>query len=482
MSGFRSTTTPSRYAVRALTVIRGGFLQRGAIWHFISSSEVIPMMPFDILSCSWPRPVEESAAVWQSTPDWNAPQMRSLPQLQQRTIGGDVLWAIDWSHEFSRGLRFHSPRRSGEMRGFHVVFQLRMHDSGKLVFWDDDGCIVRRAGKIVHEDRECHALTRHELRVRAGDCLEIAHWQYHGEWVWAGRLETDDNNAATLECFSPYLPKIQKALREPNGPPLKMYFGGHTPARSLLSMYSMILNGYQPAAIHLYGEYQWRDDVRRLLAALMPFARVVPTGEVSEQLNALNPLLTQSALSNWQVMKICIGLFCPPHEYCFMDDDIFILKPVTDALTASKDNDLVYAPDADYSREYLAIWDAHAKSVRLPTGNINTGLYWLRNRHQPAEIAARLLSRPASHAPAWLWEQGFMAVEYAEDSAFALSAKRYFYPYFDGLPEGPAGYDYGANPCDFTSLHFGGLASKPACAEARMLAPLLLNRRRGRSA
>jgi hypothetical protein len=160
---------------------------------------------------------------------------------------------------------------------------------------------------------------------------------------------------------------------------------------------------------------------------------------------------------------------------------MFIIDPLKDALEAVKSHDLVYAPDADYSSDYTGIWNVNGTQP-LSTGNINTGLYWLRNKHQPSQIAERLFKVPAQSAPAWQWEQGFMAVEYARDSAHALSTQRYFYPYFDGMPGGLTGYDYAGNPCGFASVHFGGLAAKPSESAARMLAAQLLNRRHRRAA
>jgi hypothetical protein len=440
------------------------------------------MMPFDLISCSWPRPVEGSKAGWASDPEWDAPRMPQLPQFQSRVIEGQPCWAIDWCNVFSQGLRFHSHRHSGEMRGFHVTFELRVNDTGKLVFWDDDGCVIRLGGKIVHEDRECHALTRHEIPVRAGDRLEVSHWQYNGEWIWAGRLEPIESSTATVQVFSQYLPKIHKALRQPNGPPLKMYFGGDSPARSVLCLYSMVLNGYHPSAIHVFGDYQWSDEARQLFAELLPFVAIVPTDKVRQQVSTVKPELAEMMLSHWQVMKLCVGLLCEPNEYCFMDDDMLIINPLKDALEAFKACDLVYAPDADYANEYSNIWGVTGQARKLSTGNINTGLYWLRNKHKPAKIADRLLTVPAWSAPAWQWEQGFMAVEYARDSAQGLPTQRYFYPYFDGLPGGITGYDYAGNPCGFASIHFGGLAEKPCEAGARTLAAQLLNRRHRRGA
>ncbi|HEX4602963.1 MAG TPA: hypothetical protein VH724_03145 [Candidatus Angelobacter sp.] len=440
------------------------------------------MMPFELLSCSWPRPVEESGRRWVSAPEWDAPRMPHLPQFHARNIEGHPCWAVDWCNVFSQGLRFHSHRRSGEMRGFHVAFELRMNDTGKLVFWDDDGCIIRRGDEVVHEDRECHALTRHEIAVRAGECLEISHWQYHGDWMWAGKLEPMENSLATVQTFSQYLPKIQKALRQPNGPALKMYFGGASPARSVLCLYSMILNGYRPSAIHIFGDYQWSHEARQLFTELLPFAVIVPTDQVREQVAAVRPELADMALSHWQVMKLCVGLMCGPNEYCFMDDDMLIIDRLNDALGAFTKCDLVYAPDADYSSDYSSIWSGNGTARQLTTGNINTGLYWLRNKHKPAKVAERLLNGPVRNAPAWQWEQGFMATEFARDSTQALSTQRYFYPYFDGLPGGLTGYDYAGNPCGFASVHFGGLAEKPCEAGARTLAAQLLNRKHRRSA
>jgi hypothetical protein len=434
-------------------------------------------MAVDLLSCSWPRPVRAAERRWTSDPEWDAPLMPRLPCSHVRNIDGCNCWAIDWCHVFGQSLRFHRAWQAGEMRCFHVVFKLRVSDSGTLVFWDDDGSIIRRNGKIVHEDRECHPLVRHELQVRAGDCLEIAQWQYHGAWVWGGKLERgSDNSAATLDIFREYLPVMQRELRKPNGPPLKMYSAAAVPARSILCLYSMVLNGYRPSSVHIFGEYQWNSEAREILSTLLPFAQIVPTAEVHARLHAIRPELAELAMRSWCVMKLCAGVLCPPNEYCLMDDDMFIVDSVDDAMSEFTKCDLVYASDADYSNDYRNMLHLEP-SHPLPTGNVNTGLYWLRNTHDPAEVAERLLAAAHTYAPSWLWEQGFMALEYSRDRSCALSAQRYFYPFFDGLPGGMTGYDYGRNPCGFASVHFGGLAEKPSDADSRMLAAQILKRR-----
>jgi hypothetical protein len=230
----------------------------------------------------------------------------------------------------------------------------------------------------------------------------------------------------------------------------------------------------------VFGEYQWTEQARELFRTLLAFAAIVPTAEVLRRLAAIHPALVDLSLRSWPAMKLAVGLLLPPDEYCFLDDDVFVLDSVTDAAAAFHTCDLVYAPDADYSEDYADLRELDARAEPLPTGNINTGLYWLRNSHDPSCIATRMLSAPPSRMPAWQWEQGIMAVEFARDAVCSLPEQRYFYPYFDGLPGGIRGYDYGQNPCGFTSVHFGGLAEKPSDADARMLAAQILNRgRRG---
>src|SRR5207247_10181024 len=99
------------------------------------------------------------------------------------------------------------------------------------------------------------------------------------------------------------------------------------------------------------------------------------------------------------------------------------------------------------------------------------------NTHDPAEVGELLLAPAHTYTPSWLWEQGFMALEYSRDTSCALSGQRYFYPFFDGLPGGITGYDYGRNPCGFASVHFGGLMEKPSDSTSRMLAAQILGRR-----
>jgi len=93
------------------------------------------------------------------------------------------------------------------------------------------------------------------------------------------------------------------------------------------------------------------------------------------------------------------------------------------------------------------------------------------------DLAAAMLRVHASRQPAWQWEQGFIATQFADEAVCELPTQRYFYPYFDGLPGGMLGYDYARNPCGFASIHFGCLIEKPSDCMAQLLAPAILGRR-----
>ena len=227
--------------------------------------------------------------------------------------------------------------------------------------------------------------------------------------------------------------------------------------------------------VFIFGDYQWSPATRLLVSELLPFANIVPTDDVLRHLSDLgHSRLAKLALDCWSAMKLAVSLLHPPDEYCFMDDDVFVLDAVDDALNAFRGNNLVFSPDADYSAAYAAAWGRDGGNC---IGQLNTGLYWLRNQQEPRDIASNLLRVPPNRVPVWQWEQGFLATRYAREMHHQLPSQRYFYPYFDGLPGGILGYDYAANPCGFATIHFGGLAEKPDDMMALALAPSLLGRR-----
>jgi len=414
------------------------------------------MAPYEILRCSWPRSGPRPVIGDPGEPDWDAPLTHLRPQPQWRD---DAYWTIDW-RELFRG----SPRFGGHMRGFHIVFQIRVNAAGD---W-----LMRGTGRLVvrHGARTC---------VEAGDVLEIAQWQEEGDWTWGARI--DEPHCSREARIGAFLPSVVGRLESPDGPPLKIFCHGGTPLRTTVAIYSMILHGYAPSSVHLYGDYQWPEGARQVFSALLPFARVSPIEEVVGQIDAAGgEALVAMARQKWFVMKSCVSLLCGPAEFCLMDDDIFILDGVQDALAAFRECDFVFAPDADYGESYRMLWyGAFANETLRATAALNTGLYWLRRVREPKEIGRLMLQGGEALGAEWAWEQGFFANLYAQARVVRLPQQRYFYPLFDGMPGGIAGYDYAMNPCGFASVHFGGPVNKPGDSLTQMLAPQILRPRVG---
>jgi len=390
-----------------------------------------------------------------------------VPQPRLQKVAGEFCLMIDWRDFFRLG----NSASSGQMRLFHVVFEIRILKGGGLVFWCDDGAIVEKNGFIIHEDRTAHPLQRSEISVCVGDRLRIASWQLYGDWMWGARvispaIEPED---ALLQ----FLPDVEARLRWGSGPCLKMITNGAARARAVLALYSMILNGYAPKKVLLFGEHQWSNETRSLFSRCLPFAEVIPTSALLWAVREASVPFANRALTAWWVMKTCAALFTDPREFCMMDDDVFVLSPVADALDYFSTNELVYQSDFDHGNTYKKVWGLPS-TRHLPTGRFNAGLYWMRNNID-ARYIARQMQR-ASPQGVWhvAWEQGFIATLFADHRSVELCSQRYFYPLLDGLPGGVLGYDYRTNPCGFASIHFGGLSEKPNDLESLWLAEDIL--------
>ena len=59
----------------------------------------------------------------------------------------------------------------------------------------------------------------------------------------------------------------------PDGPALKLYGNGAAPARTIVALYSLILRGYRPSEVLLFGEHQWGGEARELFAAAFERSR-----------------------------------------------------------------------------------------------------------------------------------------------------------------------------------------------------------------
>ena len=299
-----------------------------------------------------------------------------------------------------------------------------------------------------------------------------------GGWLWGARIASTrhvlDDAAARLR---PHLAAAVARLRSPNGPPVKMYVHGKAPVRTAVGLYSLILNGYRPSEVLLYGEEQWPPASRAFFADLLPFARVAPQRAVVRELSAFGiPDLVRAAETHWFVMKACVAMLCGPSEFCLMDDDVFILDALDDALDAFRSHDLVFAQDWDHGAAYQESWLPSPGAPRIgDAGRMNAGLYWARagDRRRMARDTVRVA--PDAVVP-FVWEQGFIASRFAGGRALGLPTQRYFYPLFDGLPGGVMAYDYRNNPSGFASIHFGGAIDKPTEAGSLALAPEILDR------
>ncbi|MFC7737917.1 hypothetical protein ACFQX4_19255 [Roseomonas sp. GCM10028921] len=430
----------------------------------------MPRQPFELLSCSWPvRVTHDSDGVWTSDPAWDAPPAPFRPN-PAWTVGEGHGWCtIDWRSFFRRQVTDWD--HSGQMRGFHVVFRLRALAGGRLVCRDDDGSIVRRGGAILRSDRHAHGPAEYDIAVEPGDLLEIAQWQLHGDWSWSARPEQGTAVLTADALVAAFLPEVRRRLAEPTGPAVKLFTDGRAPLRAVLALYSMILNGYSPSGILLFGEHQWPAGSRQIFAEALPFARVIETAALCWAIERAGGAgLSYWAMRAWWVMKACVALFTDPRECCVMDDDVVVLDRVDDALQHFATADLVYQPDLDHGERYLQAWAPHGIGGRLSTGRFNAGLYWMRNGFEARDIARRMLALPPERTWHVTWEQGLIATLFAERRHVELPSGSYFYPLLDGLPGGVLGYDYRDNPCRFRSVHFGGLSAKPGDEAAMFLA------------
>lgn len=430
---------------------------------------MIPQTPFELLSCTWPFPASQNVL----NPQWQTPLTHLRPIPEWRSKGEHAYWSIDWGELFRGGDRF-----LGTMLQFGVVFRIRVNGDGKLVFKSAGWCAIRRDGSSVLEGTS----EENWIDATAGDILDVAVAHGANEWSWGARIEPPANAGADLKNV--YLPSVLAKLRQPSGPPLKIFTDARSPIRTVISIYSMILNGYSPAKIYIYGGYQWKPFAKALLAQFLPFATVVPLPRIRDEISKFgSPLLADVAKDNWLVMKACLTLFCDPPEFCMMDDDLFILKSVAGAQELFGKYDFVFVPEIDNGIRYRPIWSDIFGDVPLTrTSRLNGALCWLRiqkDRNATADLMMRGLGRleglPKVEA-AWSWEQGFYAHLFANDPVAELPAQSYWYPFFYGLPGGMLGYDYANNPCGFTMIHFGGDVPKPTDGEALQLMPQILGR------
>jgi hypothetical protein len=102
---------------------------------------------FDIVRCSWPQVAGRTDEYEVFEPDWEAPSMPNVPQTRWEFVNGEYYLAIDWRNWFRSDLKCSC--ESGQMRGFYIVFQLRINENGTLNFWSNKDCLVRHNGNMI---------------------------------------------------------------------------------------------------------------------------------------------------------------------------------------------------------------------------------------------------------------------------------------------------------------------------------------------
>jgi hypothetical protein len=373
---------------------------------------------------------------------------------------------MDWGELFRGG-----PKFLGTMPGFCVAFQVRANAGGRLCFISAGRCTIRRGTEYAFDgvpDPEGG------IEVIAGEivCIQVSHGP--SGWTWGARIDATSNPGQDL--LKIHLPRVRERLEKPTGPPLKLFTDARNPIRTVISVYSMILNGYSPSAMMLFGDYQWKPFARSLLQQFFPFATVVSLAEIRDQVARVgSPDLVDAGMSHWYLMKSCVSLLCGPAEFCMMDDDLFILESLAGPQALSGTHDLVFVPEVDNEKLYGSIWgDEFPQTPLTRTARINTALYWLRMRKDRRRTADAMVRGLGKLDQKWAWEQGFYAHLFAADAVHELPGEAFWYPYFRGLPGGMMGYDYANNPCGFSMVHFGGDVPKPVDSEALQLMPQIL--------
>jgi hypothetical protein len=277
-----------------------------------------------------------------------------------------------------------------------------------------------------------------------------------------------------------------KRLEHHNGPPLVMYTDGSSPWRALVSLLSMILNGYAPREVLLFGEHQWDQRARDLFVTAAPFANIVSADRFTQHIRACGgPQLAEMAKEYWFVAKALFALTYAK-DGCFMDDDMFIIDGVDDALLAFRVNDLVYIPGVDQEDAFRTAWRT-VRSVPRPldTKAFNSALYWLNRFVDPSIVVSLVRNSDPGNTPRHIWDQGLFATLYAMRCTAQLSKDRYF---ACGQPSRAMGnersalrtvlleYDYAENPKGIAGIHFGSFTDGLSDDEALRLAPAILGR------
>ncbi len=239
----------------------------------------------------------------------------------------------------------------------------------------------------------------------------------------AGSDRINVDGPAPARSLSEHLPRVLESLRYPNGPELWFFTDGESPHRALTAVYGIILNGYSPNGITLFGSHHWDDHARREFTALAPFATVAQSDLVFATIEqAMGRGLAAEARRRVEVERIAAPLVWPGGECCVAGDDVFVLNGVDDALRTAREHDLVIIADAETAPD-----PPKAGLFRSSRGlhKFPGSLYWVRRHVDSTRIAkvAALLSSDAAPWPDRVY--AMVALLYAGRPTALLPADRY---------------------------------------------------------
>lgn len=428
------------------------------------------LAPYDLLSCSAPIAASGDGVIWSSAPVWDAPQITPVVQ---------PVWNADaeipsYTTDINRLVDHASPRPSGGISSpwlnHHVIMRIRLRRTGDLVLRTSSACVIRHAGRVVAEQRRSHALAADPivLNLVDGDVLDIALWCGKDGWSLAVDAAPISPDIPSLDV---YLPAVLRRLESPDGPPLVLTTDGLMPNRLALAVYSLILNGFAPSAVEIYGEHRWPELQRQRINELLPFARIVPTTQFRQRVrDSAGPTLDRP-LDEDVVFDTAVLLLGGGPEACCITDDLVVLEPLTGALKQFRGADLVgctTTTPADL-QPWIDLLDFDEPSA---AAHLAFDLFFRRATADPADLLLDLVSltpyeaQEAANDPARMdistWQRSAIAFCFSDAAIASLPTGTLPDP-ADTPPGGPFGYDLTTNPDRRIALRFGRTNSLIAC-------------------
>ena len=350
-------------------------------------------VPFDLLECSWPQPVDLAGGRWLSPPAWQAPLMPYHPQPRWDLMEHMPVWTIAGRPFVTCSSHGGFGKMPGRCEGFRSPSGSSCEALATLR--SGQRMAASSVGRCCPDRRSCRPWIGPPCRGRDGG-RHARHRPVPVDRqlvVGAGFVPPTVSAEDALDMLTPFLNPITTRLQSAAGPAIKMFTDGQHPYRAVVAAYSMIVNGYAPSSLLLYGDYQWSAGARACFEQLLPFATIVPTVDVCDRLERLGGAdLATLALRYWYVMKACVMVLEEPDEFCAMDDDVFVLDDVGDAVQAFRTHDYVFPPEDDFADEYHRLWSrVIPRPWPIGTGRANIGVSWQRQRHDRKSVAEAIV-------------------------------------------------------------------------------------------